>query len=540
MAARRLSAPDRPWKLAVGLCGLGVVGVFVLGAFAALLMHAGEVPDWRALAGDSYVRGTVLFTLQQATLSALLSLAGAVPLGLALHRARFRGRDGVLRFFLLPQALPVLVGALAIVAVWGRSGVVSEGLAAIGLPRLDVYGLTGILLAHVFFNMPLATRLIVAALDAVPAESWKLAGQLSLGARATFRTIEWPAIRAALPGAASLVFMICVTSFTLVLVLGGGPGATTLEVAIYQSLRYEFSPGRAVVLAVTQVVLTLGVLAVVLRLGGGIDGAFTLGRKAVRFDRRSLAERAVTGLVLVLGLSFVAAPFVAVLVRGLRADLWRLVNEPGVQAAAATSAALAFAAATMSLLLSLALLFGTSALRTGRQDERAFGSVFDLTASLVLVVPPIVLGAGWFLALRAVTDVFAAAPFMVAATNAVMAMPFVMRIMGPPLASSARRHDRLAASLGLAGLARLRHVELPALRAPMGLAFAFALALSLGDFGVVALFGNQDFVTLPLLLHQRMGSYRTADAAGLALLLGALSLSLMILAERGLTRKEAT
>ena len=44
-----------------------------------------------------------------------------------------------------------------------------------------------------------------------------------------------------------------------------------------------------------------------------------------------------------------------------------------------------------------------------------------------------------------------------------------------------------------------------------------AMALSLGDLGAIALFGSQDVVTLPYLLLQRMGSYRTSDAAGLAL-----------------------
>ena len=47
------------------------------------------------------------------------------------------------------------------------------------------------------------------------------------------------------------------------------------------------------------------------------------------------------------------------------------------------------------------------------------------------------------------------------------------------------------------------------------------MALSLGDLGVIALFGSDSVQTLPYLLLARMGSYRTADAAGLALMLGA-------------------
>jgi thiamine transport system permease protein len=58
------------------------------------------------------------------------------------------------------------------------------------------------------------------------------------------------------------------------------------------------------------------------------------------------------------------------------------------------------------------------------------------------------------------------------------------------------------------------------------------MALSLGDLGAVALFGNENLVTLPWLLYQSMGSYRTTDAAGIALVLGLLCVTLMIFADR--------
>ena len=70
------------------------------------------------------------------------------------------------------------------------------------------------------------------------------------------------------------------------------------------------------------------------------------------------------------------------------------------------------------------------------------------------------------------------------------------------------------------------------LRRPLFTALAFAMALSLGDLGVIALFGSESVRTLPYLLMERMGSYRTQDAAGLALMLGALCLALMAAANR--------
>jgi membrane protein DedA with SNARE-associated domain len=54
---------------------------------------------------------------------------------------------------------------------------------------------------------------------------------------------------------------------------------------------------------------------------------------------------------------------------------------------------------------------------------------------------------------------------------------------------------------------------------PLAQALAFACVLSIGDFGVVALFGNDDFRTLPFYLYQQIGSYRSQDGAVTALIL---------------------
>jgi ABC-type Fe3+ transport system permease subunit len=53
----------------------------------------------------------------------------------------------------------------------------------------------------------------------------------------------------------ALVFTLCFTSSAIVMTLGGGPGATTLEVAIYQALRFEFDFGRAALLALVQLAI---------------------------------------------------------------------------------------------------------------------------------------------------------------------------------------------------------------------------------------------------------------------------------------------
>jgi thiamine transport system permease protein len=531
----RTSSPSDT-RIAAGVVALAAIAVLMGGALAGLVTEAATNWSGAAAAFDGYMARVVRFTLWQAVLSTLLSCVPAIFVARALSRhPGFRGRALILRLFALPLALPAIVAALGVLALYGRAGTFAGVLSALsGEVWPGTYGLSGILIAHVFFNLPLATRLFLEALDTVPADQWRLASQLGMRAGATFRFVEWPVLRASLPGVAGLVFMLCITSFTIVLTLGGGPRATTLEVAIYQALRFDFDPARAVALTALQVLLTAASVFVLTRIGAEVTGDANLSVAPRRLSDATRAEAIANALVIASALLFVAGPMLATLLAGLDADLRRLASEGAVPRAAATSLVLSTLSAFVSVCLSLSLVMARRALALRRRAKaRTFlERLTDTGAGFVLVVPPIVIGAGWFILLRHFADVFLLAPVMVVAVNAVMAMPFAIRAIRPGYDAASERHERLCALLGIAGRNRFRLIDWPVLRRPLSTAFVFAMALSLGDLGVIALFGSDAVQTLPYLLLARMGSYRTEDAAGLALLLGLLCLALMTLADR--------
>jgi len=511
------------WPIPATLA-LTFIAILIGGAFTGLLFEAAGNPSGAFAAFDGYLARIAAFTLWQAALSTLLSVAPAMLVARALSRhPAFPGRATILRLFSIPLALPAIVAALGVLALYGRAGFLAPILGWFGGGNWPgIYGLSGILVAHVFFNLPLATRLLLEALDSTPDDQWRLASQLGMRPAAAFRLIEWPALRSALPGVAGLVFMLCVTSFTIVLTLGGGPGATTLEVAIYQALRFDFDPARAVALTLAQIALTLAAVRLLSRFGADPARDANLAVTRRRFIAATPLETALNTCLILMATLFVLGPLGATVASGLKADLARLASETVVHKALGTSVVLAALSATFAVALTLALVLARSPARNST----------DARASLVLVVPPIVIGAGWFILMRGVTDVFLLAPVMVVAVNAVMAMPFVVRAVRPAHAAGRARHDRLADQLGITGWARFRLVDLPPLWRPIAPGLAFAMALSIGDLGVIALFGSDAVQTLPYLLLQRMGSYRTADAAGLALLLGLLCFSLMLVADR--------
>ena len=523
----------RPAAAAVALMLLAALVGLAVGALLAASPPSGEGAGALAALGEPYVWRVARFTLWQAALSALLSVLFALPVARAFaRRGRFAGRGAFLRLISLPLAIPQLVAVLGILSAWGRNGWLADAMAAMGLEqRPDIYGLGGILLAHVFFNMPLAARLFIGALERLPDEYWRLSAQLGMGPAAIWRHVEWPALRVVLPGVLMLIFMLCAASFTVVLTLGGGPAATTLEVAIYQALRFDFDPPRAVALALLQLLLSGALFIALRRFSGAGDTLAGLGRAARRFDGAGPMARLTDGWWLGLAALYVGLPLLGVIVSGLGAELGRLLTETALHRALVTSLLLALAAAGLALLLTWGLL---SALR-GARGEVAGGPpavAADVAASLVLAVPPLVVGAGWFVLLRPAGRLDLLGPLVVAVINAVMALPFAWRVLMPAFREAQNNYGRLCAQLGIGGLARLRLVDWPLLRRPLGLAGALAMALSIGDLGAIAMFGSENFRTLPWLLYSRLGSYRTEDAAGLALILLVFILLLMLLAER--------
>jgi thiamine transport system permease protein len=506
--------------------GLGVAAALValtLGTLAAVLAQAGGGGLGAADAA------ALRFTLVQAALSALVSVGLAVPVARALARRRFPGRTALITLMGAPFLLPAIVAVMALLAVFGRGGPVHALATAAGLPPPSVYGLHGVVLAHVFLNLPLAVRMILSGWRGIPAERFRLAAALDLGPAELFRHLEWPMLRRVLPGALLAVFLVCLSSFAVALVLGGGPRATTVELAIYQALRFDFDPGQAAALAALQFAVSAAAVGIAARLtlpplaGAGLD------RPVERWDARSVGLRWLDAAVIGAAALFLLAPLLAMALAGLPG----LGALPGaVWPAAARSVGIALVAAP-------AAVAGALALALAAQASRRQSRWIDLAGMLPLAASPMVLGTGLFLILHPLVAPEQVALAVTALVNAALALPFALRLILPALSDIEAAHGRLADALGLTGATRLRWLVLPRLRPVLGFTLGLAAALSIGDLGAIALFAAPGQATLPLLVQQLMGAYRMDEAAAAALLLVAIAFGLFGLCDRWGRRADA-
>ena len=367
-------------------------------------------------------------------------------------------------------------------------------------------------LAHLFLNLPLAVRIVLQGWMAIPAERIRLAQSLGFGARAVWQHLEWPMLKAVLPGAALAIFMVCLTSFTIALTLGGGPRATTIELAIYQAVRFEFDLPRAALLALLQfgvcgiAIVVTSFLTTPAQFGAGLD-------RAVQSFGPTGWRRLADGALLAAAAGFVALPVAAAVARGFPG----LVDLPDtVWPAALRSVFVAISAALLAVAGALVL---AQAVAIGRRG-------FEFAAMLPLASSSLALGTGLFIAVFPFASPMRVALPVTILVNAALALPYAYRLLLPDAMTLEASYGRLGASLSITGWGRFRLVTLPRLRRPLGFALGVTSALSMGDLGAIALFAGDRGATLPLLVQRLMGAYRMDAAAGVALVLMAISFAL--------------
>ena len=517
-----------PWWLPGSLSVLAIAALAGL-PLLALVNEASNIELIDTIS-DPYNQRVIQFSFYQAILSTLLSVILAIPLAIALSREpRFFGRNLLINLFSLSLVIPTIVAIVGMVSVFGRSGLINQLLQTVGLQSFSIYGLHGILLAHVFFNMPLAARIFLQSLEKIPQEQWRLAVQLGLPSSSRWRFIEWPAIRSQLPGISILIFALCFTSFTIVMTLGGGPRATTIEVAIYQALRFDFDIDTAVTLALIQLILCS--LIMIATHSFGAQTAQGISSIKLPHHTYYTSGHYLNGLIIGVAALFLITPLASLFAKAFNPTTFSIITHSKTLSAVINSTVVALCAGALAVAMGIGLQLSARHLRI-RLNKDSSGKVMQLLGNVILVIPPVVLGTGLFILLRPFADVFALALVIVIAINSLMALPFVLRILEGPVLQAAQQHDRLIQSLGIHGVIRWRLLDWPLLKKPIGYSMAIASTLAAGDLSAIALFGSERITTLPLLLYQRIGSYRHYEALTTAVILLLLCLALFFILQR--------
>lgn len=456
------------------------------------------------------------FTFYQAALSTALTLLVGLPAAYLFARYQFWGKSLLRLLTAIPFMLPTVVVAAGFNAFLGPRGWLNLGLMRLlgrSSPPIPFLGtLSAILLAHIFYNTTIVIRLVGNALTHLDPRLEEAARSLGADTLRVLRLVMFPLLRPSLLAATLLVFIFDFTSFGVVLLLGGARFAT-LEVEIYLQTIQFFNLPLAALLSLVQLTCTSVFAFLYSRVVGRLTAPFTPKpavlnlRRPTRWKEKLFIACTIAGLIALFVLPLLSLPLRSVArleadrgergsVRyGLTLNYYRelFINRRGslfyVPPARAIGNSLGYATLTVLLSLTLGLPVARALAR-----PRAVERWLDPLVMMPLGASAVTLGLGFILAYgRWLTW-----PLFVPLAHTLIAIPFVIRTLQPPLASIPQRLREAAMILGASPRRVWFHVDWPIIRRALLSAAIFAFTVSLGEFGATSLLARPEYPTLPL------------------------------------------
>ncbi|MGH9247576.1 MAG: ABC transporter permease [Acidimicrobiales bacterium] len=478
----------------------------------------------------------VWFTLWQATVSTALTLLVGMPGAYMLARFDFPGRRLIRAAIVVPFVLPTVVVATAFLGLIGPRGVLGE----VANLQNTVWA---ILIAHAFFNYAVVVRSVGGLWSHLDPRIEEAARVLGASRWRTFREVTLPLLRPAVASAAAIVFLFTFTSFGVVLVLGG-PTRATLEVEVVRATRDLLDLPLASVLAVLQLAAVLSVLVVYGRLQGRAGFRQRLrAQTEVARPPRGGREWGLVGANLAVMAALLGAPVAVLVERSFRTAAgygWGFYEALGtsrrgtilfVPPLEAVRNSVVFAVAATAIALVVGGMAATAL--AGRRGRRA--RWIDIVLMLPLGTSAVTVGFGFLIALDSPPLDLRASPLLIPIAHALVAMPFVVRILLPVLRSIDPRLREAAAVLGASPARVWREVDLPIVGRAALVAAGFAFAVSLGEFGATLLIARADLPTMPIAIFRFLGqpgALNFGQAMAMSTILAAVTATAVLLIER--------
>ncbi len=493
-----------PRGVVAGLAVLpaGFVAVLFVWPVATILGRGFDLAVLADLVRNPGIRSVAWFTLWQAVVSTVLTLAIGLAPTYVIVRYGFVGRRAFVALVTVPFVLPTVVVGAAFLA-----------LTPAGFER----SVWAILAAHVFFNVAVVVRTVGTLWEQLPPDLVAAARTLGASRWQVLRQVTLPLLRPALLAAASIVFLFTFTSYGVIRILGG-PARSTIEVEIYlRAAQLGDLPGAAG-LATVQLAAVAGLLWWWGR-GQAVAGLPLRLRAATDRRRpRPGLERWLVRAVVTLTTAAMLAPVAALVARSLRVGgrwslaAWRSLGgsevRPGLAASVDPWDAMWTSVRFAVWAAAVAVVIGTLATFAIAGGRRA-GRLLDVGLMLPLGTSAVTIGFGILITFDEPPLDVRGSVWLVPVVHALVAVPFVVRAMLPVVRAIPDDLRHAAATLGASPLQVWARVELPLAARGLVTATAFALAVSLGEFGATSFLTRRGHETLPIAISRLLG--RTGD-----------------------------
>jgi len=447
-------------------------------------------------------------------LLALICGAGTTALGLAfalvVARTNFRFKKLLRAMSILPIITPPFVIGLALILLFGRSGVLNNVLElAFGIePSRWFYGLPGLILAQLLSFTPIAFLVLIGVVEGVSPSMEKAAQTLRANRWRTFVDVSLPLMRPGLANAFLIGFIESIADFGNPIVLGGNFGVLATEV-FYSVVGAQLDQGRAA---------ALGLLLLGFALAAFFAQRWVLGRKVYtamsgKGDsglptplpdnvRRVCYAAAIPWIILTLVIyaMVVVGGFVEQWGRNYTPTLKHYIKAFGVEAGANgllwvgaawssfwTTVKLSAIAAPVTAVLGLLTAYILTRHRFRGQSAFEFGTL------LSFAIPGTVIGVSYILAFNVPPIEITGTALILIVCNVFRNMPVGVRAGMASMAQIDKSLDEASTTLGARGFTTLRLVLLPLLKPAIVAALVYSFVRSMTTVSAIVFLVSAEY-----------------------------------------------
>jgi molybdate transport system permease protein len=223
----------------------GVAFAFLLLPLAAIFLRVplGDLVDQL---GNDVFRDALVVSLKTSLIGHVAVLLFGTPTAYLIARRRFFGRGALITLIELPLVLPPAVAGIALLAAFGRFGLLGDQLDALGIQI--GFTQTAVVLAVAFVESPFYLRGAIASFESVDENLISAARTLGAGPWRVFGRIALPLAAGGLGAASALALARGLGEFGATLIFAGSlQGVTqTLPLAIYAQFDQDFDVALAI------------------------------------------------------------------------------------------------------------------------------------------------------------------------------------------------------------------------------------------------------------------------------------------------------
>lgn len=543
-----MSQRQRAGDILPVLMALVFLALFFYYPMVTILKHAfvtdtGQITARHIIAAvaSKYNQHLMVFTIKQALLSTVITLCLGFPGAYLLTKYQFPGKSVIKAIATVPFVMPSIIVILGFIIFFGNNGIINVVLMRLfnltEPPIRFLYSMTGIILAHAFYNFPIVIRIVGAAWERIDPGYEEMAASLGASNIATLRRVTLPMLLPGIIASAALIFVFCFSSFAIVLVLGGARYAT-IEVGIYTLTKIMLKFDKASSLAIIQALFSLTFMYLYIKILGiyHAAGAERMTRpiepKRLAWRNMGWVESCLLVAYVILILMVIFGPMLSVVYSSFQymsenRILFGLKNylqifstdyDPilGANPLRSILNSLGFAISTVLIAVPLALILAYITVQKRFRGK----SLLDAIFMLPLGVSAVTLALGYARAFNNPPLEFTGTAVAIILAHSILAYPFAMRAISAVWLKLDRRQVETAQSLGASRRQAFWRVELPLLRPGIIVGAVFAFAISIGEVTCTYMLYRPEIATMPISIFRFISSYNfyTASAMGVILM----------------------